>query len=239
MKTQALFPATLWDGLAQSRRNLTDDQHANHYDADRMIAEIVAIQNHLKNTLITLLFVTSAPSDSLGEAGNFALDYNNLVLYGPKTSTWGSGSSISGNGGPHAASHAAGGGDPLTLTVAQITGLQAALDAVSAYPQIQATHAYGDATPAILGTVPANHTILGVEIAIVTPFDGAGAALAVGIAGAIDGLMATNQNDPTSAATYGTRPTVTYGVEKQIILSITPGAGATQGEAIVSITYER
>lgn len=226
MKTQAYFPATLWDGLVRSRLSLTDDQHANHYDADRIIAEILAIQNHLKNTLITLLFVTSPPSDSLGEAGNFALDYENLVLYGPKTSTWGSGSPLGGSGGLHASTHAAGGIDPVTLSADQITGLQL-------YPQIQATHSYGDATPAILGTVPANRTILSVEIAIITPFDGIGAALAVG------SLMTTSQNDPTTLATYSTRPAVTYGSDTQITLSITPGAGATQGQAIVSIFYER
>lgn len=238
MKTQAYFPATLWDGLVRSRLSLTDDQHANHYDADRIIAEILAIQNYLKNTLVTLLFVTSPPSDSIGEAGNFALDYDNLVLYGPKTTTWGSGTPLT-SGGPHAASHAAGGGDPVQLTIAQVTGLQAALDVVSAYPQIQATHSYGDSTPAILGTVPANHTILSVEIAVIVPFDGVGAALAVGISGDIDDLMTTSQNDPTTQATYGTMPAITYGVDKQLILSITPGAGATQGQAIISISYER
>lgn len=238
MKTQAYFPATLWDGLVRSRLNLTDDQHANHYDADRIIAEILAIQNHLKNTLVTLLFVTSPPSDSLGEAGNFALDYDNLVLYGPKTSTWGSGSPLTG-GGPHAASHAAGGGDPLTLTIAQITGLQAALDAISTYPQIQATHSYGDATPAVLGIVPANLAILRVEINVIVPFNGTNPSLRVGISGGVDDLMLATENDPTTIATYASHPNIEYGSDKQILLSITPGAGATQGRVVVSVTYKR
>lgn len=105
----------------------------------------------------------------------------------------------------------------------------------SAAGTYQATFAYGDASPAIVATVPAGKVVYEVEIAIVTPFDGAGAALSVGDAGLPDRLMTLIENDPTQRGSNTTAPAYQYASDTDILLTITPGAGASQGNGIVFI----
>lgn len=92
---------------------------------------------------------------------------------------------------------------------------------------------YGDASPKPISTIAAGKTIFTATIVIQTPFNGTGAALTLGDGGMGDRLMGVNQNDPTYAAEYETNPGYTYSAETQILLTIAPGAGCTQGNGYV------
>ena len=105
----------------------------------------------------------------------------------------------------------------------------------SAAGTYQANFAYGDASPAIVATVPAGKVVYAVEIAIVTPFDGDSAALSVGDAGLPGRLMTLIENDPTQRGSSTTAPAYPYASDTDILLTITPGAGASQGNGIVFI----
>lgn len=87
--------------------------------------------------------------------------------------------------------------------------------------------AFGDASPKLVFTVSAATTILQVNFVITTPFNGTGAALSVGTAGSPQLLLSTAQVDPYYAAEYETNPNVN--VSSSVLLTITPGAGCTQG----------
>lgn len=105
----------------------------------------------------------------------------------------------------------------------------------SAAGTYQANFAYGDASPAIVATVPAGKAVFEVEVVILNPFDGVGATLSVGDAGLSDRLMASIENDPTQRGSSTTAPAYQYASDTDIILTITPGAGASQGNGIVFI----
>lgn len=104
---------------------------------------------------------------------------------------------------------------------------------------IEINFAFGDATPAILVTAPAGKLIFGVSLHIRVPFDGAGASLTVGDAGDLDRLMTAVENVPTSVGSNTTNPAYAYGVDTQLLLSITAGAGATQGSGLATIYIQQ
>ena len=97
--------------------------------------------------------------------------------------------------------------------------------------------AFGDATPATVGTVPAGAMISGITLTILTPFNGGFPALTVGD-GITDGrFMAVGQNDPRVAVSYITSPGEKLSVSTPIRLSITPGSGATAGSGLLIVDY--
>lgn len=95
--------------------------------------------------------------------------------------------------------------------------------------------AYGDASPSRLFTLPAGKTVFTVIVVIQQRFNGTGATLKVGDAVDDDRLMATNQNDPTVIAEYETNPGYTYSTPTDLLLTINPGSGATNGSGYVLI----
>lgn len=97
------------------------------------------------------------------------------------------------------------------------------------YPAI--AFAFGDASPSIVLTVnPASAAeITLVQLEIETPFDGAGAEIKIGTAADDDLLMRADQNAPSDAAVFEASPRVRLPAGAQVQLSITPGAGASQG----------
>lgn len=97
---------------------------------------------------------------------------------------------------------------------------------------------WGDASPEAIGTLPADKTALAVLLSIETAFNGSGAALSVGPSGSPAALMATSQNDPATAAQYETFPGISYGTDRTLYLTITPGSGASTGHGQVVIEYE-
>lgn len=102
----------------------------------------------------------------------------------------------------------------------------------------QANFAYGDATPAPLVTATAGKVVYSVEVVITEPFDGVGAAITVGDAGQVDRLMSVDENAVTSIGSNTTAPAYSYGADTPITLSITPGAGASQGRGIVIVRIQ-
>lgn len=88
---------------------------------------------------------------------------------------------------------------------------------------------YGDASPQSIYTAPQALTSILARVVIDTPFNGTGASLQLGTAGAPDVLMAASGNDPTTPACYDAAPNAQIASGTPIQLSIAPGAGATQG----------
>lgn len=101
----------------------------------------------------------------------------------------------------------------------------------------QTNFAWGDATPAILLAVAAGVTIYGISLVILESFDGNGAALSIGVTGDPDLFMATNECDPKTAGVYSMTPGYKFSMAGTIRLFITPGAGASKGNGIVTIDY--
>ena len=97
------------------------------------------------------------------------------------------------------------------------------------YPVIE--FAFGDASPAIVLTLnPASAAEVAlVQLEIEEAFDGAGASIAVGTVADPDGLMRADQNLPGEVAVFETSPRVRLPAGEGVQLTITPGAGASQG----------
>ncbi len=102
----------------------------------------------------------------------------------------------------------------------------------------QLPFSFGDASPEFIVTVPAGKTVYEVRIDINTPFDGVGAALEVGDTGTPDQLMTAAQNDPSLQGSYISSPAFVYVATTQVKLSITPGAGATQGSGVLVLSMQ-
>lgn len=96
------------------------------------------------------------------------------------------------------------------------------------YPAI--SFGYGDAPSivmALTGTGASEVTEVSIEIE--TPFDGAGAQIHLGTPGDPDLLVQADQNDPSMAAVFQVSPHIRLDAGQPIYLTITPGAGASQG----------
>ena len=104
---------------------------------------------------------------------------------------------------------------------------------------IEVAFSYGDATPVAAATALTGKLVYGVQIHIRVPFNGTGAALTVGDVGDTDRLMAAADNDPTAIGGYTTTPAYAYGSDTGITLSITPGAGASQGAGILVLYIQQ
>jgi hypothetical protein len=104
---------------------------------------------------------------------------------------------------------------------------------------IEINFAYGDATPSQLVVAPAGKLIYSVAIHIRQSFDGTDAALTIGDAANPDQLMAAIENAPALVGSNTTSPAFAYDVDTQLLLSITPGAGASQGAGLVTLIIEQ
>lgn len=136
----------------------------------------------------------------------------------------------------------------ITEPVIEVSHEEAAVEVLLAGPQgprgadagaIEIPFAYGDATPELITTVPAGKFVYEVDIIITTAFNGVGAALAVGDVAIPDRLLAATENAPGTAGTYSTHPNVAYIVSTAVNLTITPGAGASQGAGIVRLIIQQ
>lgn len=104
---------------------------------------------------------------------------------------------------------------------------------------VEAAFAFGDATPAAIVTALAGKLVYGVELYIKTPFDGVGAQVVVGDAAIADRLMAVSDNDLGAVGGNHTTPSHAYAVDTPVLLSITPGAGATQGSGVIVLRVQQ
>lgn len=97
--------------------------------------------------------------------------------------------------------------------------------------------AYGDASPLPVFTLPVAALIVSASLSIRTAFDGAGASLQLGMQGQPGRLIPSNDIAPDLEAQYETYPDLPLAAGTQILLTITPGTGATRGAGAVVIDY--
>lgn len=98
---------------------------------------------------------------------------------------------------------------------------------------------FGDA-PRTIYAVPDDRLAYLVRLVIDTPFDGAGAGIAVGTVADTGALMPTGANDPTVATSYEFTSNIELALGDSVQLTITPGSGATQGAGrIILDAYQR
>lgn len=95
---------------------------------------------------------------------------------------------------------------------------------------------YGDAAGTIYTPGDAG-TLTTARVVITTPFDGAGAALILGTVGDPDGIMPATDNDPTEAGEYEATADFPLAAGEGIRLTITPGAGASQGAGLIYLEF--
>lgn len=96
---------------------------------------------------------------------------------------------------------------------------------------------FGDATPSTI-YIPADAgTFTEVRVIFDTPFNGTGAAIALGTIASPQALLATNQNDPSGTSEYENTPDLHVGAGTAVRLSITPGSGASQGAGRILLTF--
>ena len=100
------------------------------------------------------------------------------------------------------------------------------------------TYSYGNVSPQLLATIPANKTIYQIELINQVSFNGTSPILTVGDASNYSSLMNSTQNDPTMVGTYESTPSFSYSSVTPVYLSITPGSGTTQGSGLVIIRYQ-
>lgn len=90
--------------------------------------------------------------------------------------------------------------------------------------------AFGDATPAAIGTFTG--AVLRVSLLITEAFDGTGASLQIGTVGTPNLLMDSSENDPTEIGRYEANPAIELSSDS-IVLTIVPGSGASTGAGYV------
>lgn len=96
---------------------------------------------------------------------------------------------------------------------------------------------FGDASPRLVTTVPANKVIKAAAIVILEEFDDPTAVLTLGDAIDPDGLIQASDNEPSVEGTYLIAPGLSYGLNTQIFLTISPGT-STSGSGLVTLTFE-
>lgn len=104
---------------------------------------------------------------------------------------------------------------------------------------VEFNFAFGDATPATVVTALANKLVYSVQLHIRVPFNGTGAVLTVGDAAQPDRLMKATENDVLTAGANTTAPAHAYAVNTPVLLSITPGAGASQGAGVLILGIQQ
>ena len=107
----------------------------------------------------------------------------------------------------------------LTLAEQGPAGSSAALPPVA--------FAFGDASPRAVYTPPAGVLVIGVRLLIDTAFNGVGAALQLQAGAKV--LMPAALNDPATVGEYESSPRADVPAGSAFVLTINPGAGATQG----------
>lgn len=96
--------------------------------------------------------------------------------------------------------------------------------------------AFGDATPAVVLVFEVASEVMAVSLQIEEAFDGVGVQIQLGTAAAPGLLIDGWQSDPSAATTFEVSPREEIAAGTAIILTITPGAGATQGQGQFVIT---
>ena len=96
--------------------------------------------------------------------------------------------------------------------------------------------AWGDASPRLVVRTLPGQTVSGVDLTILVPFDGTGSRLAVGTVDQPEALLGFEDCLPSEAATYSVAPNRSFPVSTDLLLTIVPGAQASQGSGVVIVT---
>jgi hypothetical protein len=122
------------------------------------------------------------------------------------------------------------------VTSAGPQGIQgvAGLSPAGMFPAIN--FAFGDATPTAVLTLGQTSEITGVSLQIEQGFNGTGAQIKLGTTAAPGLLLDAWQSDPSVPMTFEASPRVELAAGTQIILTIVPGSGASQGRGQFVIT---
>lgn len=92
---------------------------------------------------------------------------------------------------------------------------------------------YGDATPALIGTMSAGTRLFNVRLSIEAAFNGTGADISVGTLASPNLLADSAVIDPAVIAVFEFSPQNLFLVDTSVYLFITPGAGATAGSGSI------
>lgn len=111
------------------------------------------------------------------------------------------------------------------------------LDESSAPAFVEIAFSYGDATPRTIYTAIKTQRIWQVILSIDVAFNGSLPSITLGDNGDLDRLMASNQNDPLTIGVYSTSPAYEYAEGSAILLSITPGGGASAGSGKIQLLF--
>lgn len=95
--------------------------------------------------------------------------------------------------------------------------------------------AFGDASPRTLFTTVASSLVLAVSVNITTPFNGAAPSMRIGTAAQPELLLAAAQIDLTVATEFEVNPNLVLGAGQGVLITLVPGAGATQGAGWIVI----
>lgn len=96
---------------------------------------------------------------------------------------------------------------------------------------------YGDATPDTIYTPSSNQIITAITVTVLTPFNGVGAKVSIGTNANPTLLAAEDETDLSILGSYEIDPEVQVLAGTSIRKFITPGAGASQGQAMIQIEY--
>ena len=100
------------------------------------------------------------------------------------------------------------------------------------------TFGWNNASPRVIGTVPAGHTVAQVRIAVTTAFADVGSTLTVGTAGLPGLYMAAGECEPLDAAEFETTPLAPCAADTPVLLYVTPGGSESSGRGVVVVTFE-
>lgn len=101
--------------------------------------------------------------------------------------------------------------------------------------QIKVPFSWGDSTPKLIATVPANTTVFTSIISVTETFNGVGTGLRLGDANDLTRFLDLPSQGLIEGYETESNVTFTYTQSTQLLLSITPGVGATQGRGFVII----
>ena len=96
--------------------------------------------------------------------------------------------------------------------------------------------AYGDASPATVLTLGVDSEIVAVSLQVEEAFNGTGASVSFGVAGDPESLFPAAFVDLSSTGIFQFSPRVEYAAGTQLLLTITPGSGASQGRGQIIVS---
>ena len=105
-------------------------------------------------------------------------------------------------------------------------------------PQLTLTFGWNNATPRLVGTVPAGHTVSRCRVDVTTAFLDPASGLSVGTAGDPAALVSPGQCDPPAGGAFETAPLLPCPADTPVYLTLAPGPAEAAGAGVVAVEYE-